>query len=96
MNLRRALVLGPCALLCTPLPEASRTASGDLLSPLGGELRQSIRDLEQNAEQEIGPGSLESGQSHEASETREPVNTLALGLHHRASVAQRPRAATGR
>ena len=68
----------------------------DLLSALGGSLRQSIHDLEENAEQEISRYSLEPGERHEASKTGKSVDALTLGLRGQRSVAQRTSAMTRR
>ena len=96
MDLSRPLVVGPRALLGATLAQASYTPTRNLLPTLGRQLGQSIHDPEENAEQEIGSHALESRQSHAASETRESVAALALGLRGRRRVGQRTSVATRR
>jgi hypothetical protein len=84
----------PSAFLGAARAQTRCAFARNLFDPRHGGVRQSLGDLEEDAEQEIGRERLEAGQSHEASQAREPMNPLALCL--RGAVRGGSGAASGR
>jgi hypothetical protein len=74
------VVVRPRALLGAPRAQARRTTAGDLFETAGSDLGQALRQAEEQAQEKVRRGRIETGENDETSEIRESVDPLALAL----------------